>query len=112
MKSMESESKVTKYCKICDFETEHEKGNFKLAQKGSDLFESRSLFADALKEASPMVLELIRMNNSMKKNPGSYLSGMGLQPEIAKLGESIFPTRIKAFKCIPCGHLIPLPKLP
>ena len=112
MKSMENNEKATKYCKICDCETEHEKGNFKSLRKGSDVFESKTSSKDALKEGGQTILGLIYMNNSMENNQKKCLPDIGSHPEITNLEEKIFPPRIKAFKCIQCGHLIPLPKLP
>jgi hypothetical protein len=112
MERMENNQKATKYCEICDCETEHEKGIFKSLTKGSDVFESKTSSNDDLKDASQTILELIRINNSMENTSKRDLPDIGSHPEISNFREKILPHRIKAFKCVRCGHLIPLPKLP
>lgn len=111
---MGSYSKQIRLCKICNCKTEHISGNYKTIQKGGDLFEGTSSLSDDLREVGQTLM------GDLHKQ-GSYTVTKEILPEpILNTGRARedrnplkdFPARIKALKCVRCGHLIPLPRLP
>jgi len=112
---MGSDSKRIRLCKICNCKTEHISGNYKTIQKGGDLFEGTSSLSEDLKDFGQNFMDDRREQGSYnvdRKAVFEHVLDRGCTPEDGNPLGKAFSARIKALKCVRCGHLIPLPRLP
>jgi len=101
-----------KLCKICNTNTLHEKGTFKYKEIDGQLFELTTSTSDALKHMSEGFNQFTETeHNSVvigSETAIEYIHSDTAKPSILEL----FARSIRAEKCIECGHLIKLSRLP
>jgi len=100
-----------KYCKICADNTGHQLGTFKCKDINGELFELNVTLTDALKKISDNFVQFAqtKKDNRIDSNtPVEYVNTNNGKSNI----EDLFANSIRALKCLECGHLIKLSRLP
>ncbi len=100
---------MLKYCKICNSETEHTRGNHKSQEIEGELFFIDVSLNEALKAFSNGYKELSEQSNQngFVPMPDYLQSDQG-----KKAAKNFFANVIRSLKCEKCGHLIRLNRLP
>jgi len=100
-----------KFCKICHCKTLHKTGSFKFRKIEGELFELTMSTTEALKNLSSGFNQHVHKQQEQLINsqtPLDYINADNGQMAISYL----FTNSIRASKCIACGHLIKLSRLP
>lgn len=101
----------TQYCDICGKSSSHERGTFKCKKINGELFALNASFTEQLKKVSDDFTEFVASEQESKMNAGipseyarSEGGGLNLQ--------TLFADSVRALKCLECGHLVRLSRLP
>ena len=100
-----------KYCKICAINTGHQLGTFKCKKVNGEFFELNVTLNDALKQISDDFVQFAQTKKGNcidTKAPIEYINTNNGKSNI----EDLFANSVRALKCLGCGHLIKLSRLP
>ena len=100
-----------KLCKICNTHTIHEKGTFKCNEIDGQLFELTTSTSDALSHLSEGFNQFTEIDHRVAIDSETAIDYIHSDTAKSSILE-LFSSSIRAEKCIECGHLIKLSRLP
>lgn len=101
----------TQYCSICGKSASHEQGTFKCKEIDGELFVLNTSFSERLKKVSSDFTEFVISEQDGNMNgdtPSEYAISEGGGQSL----QALFANSIRALKCLECGHLVRLSRLP
>ena len=100
-----------KYCENCAVNTHHRLGTFKCKDINGELFELNVTLNDALKKVSDDFVQFAQTKKDNRIDTKATIEYINSDKGSLNINE-LFANSIRALKCLECGHLIKLSRLP
>lgn len=100
-----------KYCKVCVVNTRHQYGTFKCKDIKGELFQLNVTLNDALKKISDDFVPFAQAEKDNRIDANTPVEYVNTDNGKSNT-EELFANSVRALKCLECGHLIKLSRLP